>query len=234
MIYVTGDTHGELARFSEDGDICKCLKPDDVLIVAGDFGFIWGDYSDEIKLDMLEPLPFTIAFVDGNHECFPKIYSYPEETWHGGRVHRIAANIIHLLRGQVFDIEGMTIFTMGGGFSIDSAFRVPGRSWWSEELPTEAEYDEGLANLKRHGNKVDFIISHAAPFNTMYMFQRSGRIGKLACEEYRLNNYLQLVDDTVEYKQHYFGHLHLDEPAWMRQTALWFHGYCLNTGERVW
>ena len=159
MIYVTGDTHGELARFSEDGDICKCLKPDDVLIVAGDFGFIWGDYSDEIKLDMLEPLPFTIAFVDGNHECFPKIYSYPEETWHGGRVHRIAANIIHLLRGQVFDIEGMTIFTMGGGFSIDSAFRVPGRSWWSEELPTEAEYDEGLANLKRHGNKVDFIIS---------------------------------------------------------------------------
>ena len=62
MIYVTGDTHGELARFSEENAICKCLQPDDMLIVAGDFGFIWGDYRDEIKLDLLESLPFTIAF----------------------------------------------------------------------------------------------------------------------------------------------------------------------------
>ena len=41
------------------------------------------------QLDALAALPYTILFLDGNHECFPEIFAYPEEMWNGGRIHRI-------------------------------------------------------------------------------------------------------------------------------------------------
>lgn len=47
MIYVTGDTHGELSRFYE-----RCMPGeskwtgDDKLIICGDFGFVWYGRSD--------------------------------------------------------------------------------------------------------------------------------------------------------------------------------------------
>ena len=43
MIYVTGDIHGEVERFSEKE--IKRLKKQDTLIVLGDFGFLWNRKS---------------------------------------------------------------------------------------------------------------------------------------------------------------------------------------------
>ncbi len=34
-------------------------------------------------------LSFTILFVDGNHENFTLLNSYPIEEWHGGKVHKL-------------------------------------------------------------------------------------------------------------------------------------------------
>ena len=39
MIYVTGDTHGDIERFKSSG-IHK-VKKGDSIIVCGDFGFVW-------------------------------------------------------------------------------------------------------------------------------------------------------------------------------------------------
>jgi hypothetical protein len=234
MVYITGDTHGELARFTEANFPLSLLGPEDILIIAGDFGYLFGLPTDEEKLDFLASLGFTIAFLDGNHECFPAIYAYPEEEWNGGRIHRIRPNLVHLMRGQVFTLEGMTLFTMGGGYSLDKAMRTPGRSWWPEELPSEEEYAEGLSNLSRHGNRVDFIISHAAPIETMEALCMAGKLSGLCYEEQRLNNYLQQVAETVTHRGYYFGHLHLDLGLWRNQKALWFRVYCLNTGALIW
>lgn len=40
MLYLTGDTHGDYRRF-ERKEI-RHLKQGDVLVVCGDFGFVWG------------------------------------------------------------------------------------------------------------------------------------------------------------------------------------------------
>ena len=119
MIYVTGDTHGEQNRFIASREE-KRWTAEDVLIVCGDFGFLFfNDRSENLFLDDLERRPYTVCFLDGNHENFPAIFSYPEEEWCGGRVHRIRRNIIHLMRGQVYEIQGRTIFTMGGAYSME-------------------------------------------------------------------------------------------------------------------
>lgn len=89
MIYATGDLHGNSLRFQpqyfpEQAEMTK----DDYMIVCGDSGCVWnGDKSDDPQLNRLEALPFTVLFVDGNHENFDALNEYPVEQWHGGKVH---------------------------------------------------------------------------------------------------------------------------------------------------
>lgn len=68
------------------------------------------------------------------------------------------------MRGEVYCIEGNTIFVMGGGYSIDKYRRTEGVSWWPQEMPSEEEYHNAIMNLEKVGNHVDYIITHTAPF----------------------------------------------------------------------
>ena len=104
MIYVTGDVHGEYYDFMNR--ICGAgVKKDDTVIVCGDFGLVWNDEYHKFFLKALANQPFSVLFVDGNHEDFDLLYTYPVEQWNGGNIHKIADNIYHLMRGQVFEIE---------------------------------------------------------------------------------------------------------------------------------
>ena len=121
MIYATGDLHGNSLRFQPQyfPEQAKMTK-DDYMIVCGDFGCVWnGDKSDDPQLDRLEALPFTVLFLDGNHENFDALNEYPVEQWHGGKVHKIRPHVIHLMRGQAFELQDRTFLTMGGAQSHD-------------------------------------------------------------------------------------------------------------------
>lgn len=233
MVYITGDTHGEVSRFTNIKNQYG-LTEKDMLIVAGDFGCIFGHpIRDEEKLDVLEKLPYTILFLDGNHECFPKIYAYSEEMWNGGRVRRIRPNILHLMRGQVYKIDGMSLFTMGGGYSIDKLYRIPGISWWAEEMPTEAEYAEARENLKKHDNAVDIMISHAAPDSAMEYFVQTGQISQRYIQEMELNLFFEEVRQAARHRHYYFGHMHVDQQISENMTVLYYDVYDLKTGSKV-
>lgn len=111
MIYITGDCHQDFERFNLDVfPEQKEMTKDDCVIICGDFGGVWNrneESSREAKLmDWLENRSFTTLFVDGNHENFDRLYAYPIEKWHGGKVHKIRPSVIHLMRGQVFEIDG--------------------------------------------------------------------------------------------------------------------------------
>ena len=137
MIYITGDTHGDIGRM-DIPFIPEEITADDYLIICGDFGFVFFDNVAENKiLNTLAKKPFTICFIGGNHENFNALINYPVEEWNGGKVHRIRKNILHLMRGQVFTIEGKTFFTMGGAYSIDRYRRRKDISYWEEELPVQ-------------------------------------------------------------------------------------------------
>lgn len=92
-IFVTGDIHGEIyPRFSNASfPVQKELTKDNIVIVAGDFGIPWtkDGAQDAYALKELEKRPFTTCFVDGNHENYDLLEQYPEQIWHGGRIHRI-------------------------------------------------------------------------------------------------------------------------------------------------
>ena len=104
MIYVTGDCHGNFARFEQRNFPEQAnMTKDDTVIITGDFGGVWfGDSRDDETLDWLERLPFTLVFVCGNHENYDALERYPVDDWHGGKVHRIRPHVLHLMRGQIF------------------------------------------------------------------------------------------------------------------------------------
>ena len=160
---------------------------------------------------------YTICFCDGNHENFPAIYSYPTEIWNGGRVHRIRKNIIHLMRGQVFDIEGKKFFTMGGAYSIDKYMRLENVSWWKEELPTNSEYREATSSLKECENHVDYIITHTAPTE---IIRRMGYSPD--AHDAELCGFLEWVMHEVKFEKWFFGHWHIDNAIYDKFRAIHF------------
>ena len=168
-VYVTGDVHGRAeygsSRFAfKNWPLGRTLTRDDVVIVAGDFGFVWdGSNAERYWLDWFESKPWTTCFVDGNHENHHALAELPVREWNGGLVHEVRPRVLHLMRGEVFGIDGLTVLAMGGAASNDRQYRREGRSWWPEEMPSEEEMGRCRASLDRMGWKVDHVVTHEAP-----------------------------------------------------------------------
>lgn len=164
--------------------------------------------------------------ITGN--CHPRLADYPVKEWNGGLVHEIRPHVLHLMRGQVFNIDGCTIFTFGGARShdIDNLldlddpdfiekqkqvrkdnlfYRVKGISWWEEEMPTQEEMQIGLDNLENNNWKVDYIITHDCTSSTKALYSH----GSFTTDE--LNAYLEEIRCRCEFKKWFFGHLHGDK-----------------------
>lgn len=210
MIVITGDKHipidcMPLLEYLKLNPLTKR----DYLIITGDIGFMWHK-SNKYKraFEWFKKQEFTTLFVDGNHENFPFLNSFPIQIWNKGKVHMLSENIIHLMRGQVFEIEGKTFFTFGGATSVDKEVRQLGVSWYEEEMPTTAEYEEGLVNLDLHNWKVDYIITHCCS-NDVFNEINLGK--NMQPMPNTLMNYFDYINNTAMFDKWYFGHLHLEE-----------------------
>ena len=186
----------------------------------------YGDSQDGEGLDFLEARPFTTLFVTGNHENYDALDTYSLERWHGGTIRRIRPSVLLLERGQVFELGGKRVFTMGGARSHDiqdsvlkpddplfdekfrclqardAAFRVNRRSWWKKELPAPEEYRQARVNLERAGWRVDYIVTHCAPTSIQNELLR-GRSTPDA-----LTEFLEEVRQRCRFRYWFFGHYH--------------------------
>ena len=215
-IFITGDIHGthdiwKLSEFSE-GRGAELTKAD-YLIIAGDFGLLWypegseGDKKDAKWREWLNDQPWTTLFVDGNHENFQRLNSYRVNKWHGGKIHMVEDSVYHLMRGQVFDIDGKKFFTLGGAYSRDKQWRTEGLSWWPEEVPSHEERNEALMNLDTNDWKIDYVVTHDAPVSIAkrlieHKWDRN-------TDEYE--EWLQTeIANKLDFKHWFFGHHHTD------------------------
>ncbi len=217
MIYVCGDIHGrqDISKLnSKNFKEGKSLTKDDYVIICGDFGLVWGLGFEKEDLHFQKWLmdkPWTTLFVDGNHENFDLLNSYKEEIWNGGRVHRINDSIIHLIRGEIYNIEGQTIMAFGGGASHDTDIRKEGISWWKNELPVLSEIENAWNNLKQYNNCIDYIISHDGPSIIRDYFHYSPiDMTMYSCEHRDIHMFFDDIYKDVKFKKWYMGHYHKD------------------------
>lgn len=237
MLLVTGDTHGNFSRFSKR-NYGQYLGKNDIVIICGDFGLLWEEDKEFLYWKkFFAERAWTTLFVAGNHENYNMLESYPVEMWNGGKIRKIGEKIIHLERGQVFEIEGKKIFTFGGASSHDIEggildrndedfhnkalhlrkrkvnYRILNESWWEHELPNEEEMQEGLENLARVNNEVDIIISHCCSNITQANFGVRGSD--------ILTHYFDKIEETVSFKHWYFGHYHQDRILDEKHTIMY-------------
>jgi hypothetical protein len=144
--------------------------------------------------------------------------------WQGGNVHKISDSIIHLMRGQIFDINGISIFTFGGAKSHDRGRTTEekdaerGKIWWDAEMPTFQEMDEARDNLANHNWKVDYIITHDLPEKELITL---GMKQKRFFQSTFLNSFLEDIRIQTEFKHWYSGHYHEDITLSYKQTVLY-------------
>ena len=197
MIFVTGDTHGDYEAFSDRS--LRQLKKGDKLIITGDFGFVWDHSKEELKsLSRLAKKKFDILFVDGAHENFDLLREYPEVDLYCGKGYKLSSNIYLLKRGEVYLIDGKTVFALGGG-------RAPHDEGYEDtpSMPTDEELKYAVDSIQAHHRKIDLIITHEAPASVKKLIDKSAAINDL-------NIFLDTVMHNTAYGAWYFGSLHED------------------------
>ena len=243
QIWITGDTHGAepfgpysvdgvLRRFNTDNfPEQKQMTKEDLVIVLGDFGLVWNRFEESPEenhaLTWLEKKPFSLCFLDGNHENFDRLYAYPEDTFMGGRVHVLRPSVRHLMRGEVFTFSARSFFTFGGAQSHDirdgvldvvkdakkilqwkkdpeKLFRVKNITWWERELPSPEEMQVGRDNLARVNWRVDHVLTHALPPSIQKEMGLSTDAPNV------LDDYLEEIKERLSYRYWWGGHYHMN------------------------
>lgn len=207
--FITGDKHGELEDLVF---AARVLDYEDTLIVLGDFGFIWRLDAAEVMKELkavAEKCPCQIAFVDGNHENFHQIAEMEDIVeWNGGKAGMLPYGIIHLLRGEVYNLNNEKVAVIGGADSVDKWGRTENLSWWMEETVTAADAEKLIKNTE--GLEDVIILSHDAPAQWVGRLKTWNGINAMNnFSESQIN--LQKVCDKVNFKKWYFGHWHLDK-----------------------
>jgi predicted phosphodiesterase len=200
MIYICGDSHGEFVALQR---AAKHFSPDDIAIHVGDFGFypsritLWEEYFPD-------GFPCPLYVIDGNHEDFNYLDTFPKDS-----ITEIHKNLFYVPRGTVMEIEGKLFAFLGGGESIDKAWRTENVSWWSQERITPEDIKRLYNNVG--DRQVDYLITHVCSdtFRDVYF-------GKLNLNDWNLPHgwedvSMQRMEAVTRYlkpKMHIFGHMH--------------------------
>lgn len=209
-VYITGDLHGTKYIDKLLPDRIIGIKKNDIIIICGDFGLI---YSKTLMARQKKYLYFltqlaTVCFIDGSYDNLKEINTYPEVSFHGGQANQIQYNVFYLKRGQVYNFEGNTFLSIGGGMSIDKETRVRGETWWVDEEIQSKDIIDAVENVKRYDNVIDYIVTYTCPADIAYQIAVSSE------EQYRLQDpsisALQSIYDNVRFKKWFFGCWHKD------------------------
>lgn len=202
MIYLLGDTHGNLNPIKKL--LSENTKEGDTIIQLGDFGI---GFVHEEKLKSLgEKLKSQGVYcyaVRGNHDN--PIPFQEGRNW---------GNLQLLPDNSVLQIEEKSILFLGGAISVDRHFRTLGVDYWSNErFSLNKKY---LKNLRG----IDMIMAHSCPNKVQPKPTKSPFIDKFAERDPNLysdliedgeliNEAFEIMSQNNKIKNWYFGHWHV-------------------------
>lgn len=253
-IFITGDTHSnareEMSRFNtENFPRQKELTKEDYVIICGDFGFCWNKEesgNEKFWLNWLEDKPWTTLFIDGNHENHDRLDSLPVENWKGGKVHFLRPSVIHLMRGQIFTINGKTFATMGGAPSHDiqdGVFdpadyvnrdemraaikalekRKGGWQYALYRIKGESWWERETPSAAEYEEWLDNFEKHNASVDFILTHEAPASIVPFI-SIFPATEMSQILEDfrcAVDYKHWYFGHYHMDKYINDKETVVY-------------
>lgn len=212
MIYYTGDIHGAPWKII---DFCKKVKTtnNDTIVILGDVGAnYYGDVRDTLFKKHLSSIKPTILCIHGNHEMRPSsIPTYKTKEWHGGTVwyETDYPTLLFAKDGEIYDIENIKHFVIGGAYSVDKPYRLAhGYGWWENEQPSAEIKAYVEEQIKR--NQFDVILSHTCPLKYEPIEMFLSMIDQQSVDK-STEIWLDSVEERVNYKAWFCGHWHTDK-----------------------
>ena len=111
--------------------------------------------------------------------------------------------------GEIYEIEGKRYIVIGGAYSIDKSWRnLHNYGWWESEQPNAKIKAFVEKQLKK--NEIDIILSHTCPrkYEPIEAFLP---IIDQATVDTSTEDWLDVIEETVDYKAWYCGHWHIDK-----------------------
>ena len=183
MIWLLSDLHGRLDLPGWQNFVAK-QEQDDILILLGDVEIQEAEReNNQVFTETILSSKKPIWIVDGNHENFEFICRQPEIAWNGGMVHCLSDTVLHLQRGYIYNLFGLSCFVFGG----------------TAATITEEEINRAYESLKQCDYSVDYILTH-----DYYKSRTPGH-------ESAFEKLMDFIDTQVTFRQWYCGHHHRNQ-----------------------
>ena len=122
----------------------------------------------------------------------------------------------------MYNFDGKEYLIVGGAHSIDKIKCLEdGLPFWEDEMPSDETKSLAKRNLALKDNKIYGILTHTCPIKYLptEMFLSSRKIYEIPDDEksYKpdidrsTEQWLDTIEDTVEYKIWFCGHYHIDK-----------------------
>lgn len=193
-------------------------KPEETaIIILGDVGFnVFQDKRDYDLKQAVSKFGYSLYCLRGNHELragqIDTISWVYDEEVQGPIGTEPDFPLIHYfddIIGQ-YTIDGLSILTFGGGYSVDKEYRLEkGLFWNPEEQSTVTEMD--LAAQHIDCNKIyDIVLTHVAPYN-----RRPTDLFLSMIDQNKVDNTMEkwlqtFLDTSIYWHCMCFGHYHKD------------------------
>lgn len=237
MIYIIGDLHGNRQRLQDAIDSFENLDfGPNIVICAGDVGLEYGNEymvrkyaKNEKKMKkMMQNSGYIWIIMRGNHDnCYYKDHVGQEGWVDVDHTLLYEAEFPHIFyikdEGGVYMIEGLSFLMIPGAYSVDKYYRLEqGLSWNPDEQLTYDEENKLLDQLAKYSYNVDYIVTHTYPLGienkVKYLFMNKVSQDQV---DKQMERFLEMIDQTVDYKHWYFGHLHDDKEIDDKHTLLY-------------
>ena len=214
--FLKGDIHGNLFEIIDFINRFNLGKNDNIIIL-GDCGIAWRkdkkDLDQNIKLWNECGNGVKLYFIDGNHENFNILNSLPIENNMG----KIADNIYHLRRGQVYEFENKKILVCGGADSIDKYRRIENFTWWKEEAISQETIDDIPVG------HYDYVLTHCCP-RSIFEKNRIYLSTLQFLDENKINHssedMLEQLKNKITFDHWFFAHYHINRNLDEKFTCL--------------
>ena len=214
--FLKGDIHGNLFEIIDFINRFNLGKNDNIIIL-GDCGIAWRkdkkDLAQNIKLWNECGNGVKLYFIDGNHENFNILNSLPIENNMG----KIADNIYHLRRGQIYEFENKKILVCGGADSIDKYRRIENFTWWKEEAISQETIDDIPVG------HYDYVLTHCCP-RSVFEKNKIYLSTLQFLDENKINHssedMLEQLKSKITFDHWFFAHYHINRNLDEKFTCL--------------
>lgn len=227
-IFFLGDTHGEWGptniwinknirnNKSIQNYINEGHDVEIIVLQVGDFGWWphkhgvlgfdgnpkkpWNQYGIKNKMDGIRDNTIKFYFAPGNHENHDSLREIEEST--DEKFIEIIPGVFFCTFGSVLTLlNGTNVMFCGGADSIDKDWRIPGDSWWANEIISYAD----MYKLPDPNDiKIDWIISHTCPISFKYYLD----LKFTSKMEDPSTEYLENIFKMFNPSKWWFGHFH--------------------------